>query len=388
MRLVGGEGGREWANFEGDGLGKGLHTPLIPCLPSSVYLFFPIACHHLTYLSTIMSIFTDLYAARPICSLCCSPFSPVNPCLQLSCYHLYCQQCVQEMTQAGGYVCPFDQTYSEVTVYNQQYIDSVENVLANPASYISPGQLPGLTALLSTFQASINYSQVPCRLYFQTWNCSYVQRYCPYDHCQSVLGGKGCPLAGNCYRGKNCPYGHQGGGVGRGGKGVMPGFCFHRFPKWFNAQPNNGYTAITLPPSKRRYQEIAGLFIHSSPHQTILRIDRIQNKQLYTTYANKHESASAIEGKSVKITRLFHGTGSTPPTTICSSGFYYQSYGLFGPGFYFSHNSAYIAHHSAHRLPDGSLQVVCCNVVVGVGRQGGGGEGGKGGTAETGGKVP
>ena len=103
------------------------------------------------------------------------------------------------------------------------------------------------------------------------------------------------------------------------------------------------------------YERIAGRFLQTLPHSEILRIDRIQNKPLWTKYyhCSQHmlEYNDAILGEQV----LFHGSSGTDPKEIYSgdSSFdmRFSANGMWGRGNYFAVNASYsnsYAYHSAN----------------------------------------
>ena len=105
------------------------------------------------------------------------------------------------------------------------------------------------------------------------------------------------------------------------------------------------------------YDRIAGRFLQTMPHSEILRIERIQNKPLWTKYlqCSQHmlEYNDAILGEQV----LFHGSRTTDPEEIYSgdSSFdmRFSADGMWGKGNYFAVNASYsdgYAYHSKNGL--------------------------------------
>ena len=358
---------------------------------------------------------SDLYAVRPICSECCCAFSAAMPCYRLDCNHLFCKYCLQGLAQGTSFLCSFDGSQGMVYQFDQQYIDAVEAILANSAGYSDPTYQQYLISVFTTLQSCINFTSVPCRAYMKTGNCPNVSRYCYYDHQGNALATKPCPLGPTCNRTTFCPYMHspprtphmlQGGfqppqaqiyhppprPVGNfppqmqnvAGPQISnfppippvnpphphsPHFQYHQMPKWYNKQ-SAGHTALVhLQPTHKRYREVETLFNHTSASKaTIVKIERIQNKHLYKLFADKHETLSQAERRSLKLMHLFHGTRKYPPSAVYDSltGLDPRiGHGVWGQGTYYASNSYYSVDRYGHGLPDGTQQIFCMLVLVG-----------------------
>ena len=85
-------------------------------------------------------------------------------------------------------------------------------------------------------------------------------------------------------------------------------------------------------------------------------------------FANKHEMLSQIEGRSLKMMHLFHGTRKYPPNAVYDSTTCLDprfGHGAWGQGTYYARNSFYSVDRYGHKLPDGTQQIFCMLVIVG-----------------------
>ena len=99
-----------------------------------------------------------------------------------------------------------------------------------------------------------------------------------------------------------------------------------------------------------------------------MKIERIQNKHLYKLFADKHETLSQAERRSLKLMHLFHGTRKYPPSAVYDSltGLDPRiGHGVWGQGTYYARNSYYSVDRYGHGLPDGTQQIFCMLVLVG-----------------------
>ena len=373
---------------------------------------------------------SDLYAVRPICSLCCCAFPSPLPCYLLDCKHLFCYNCLQGLSQGNCFRCPLDGSAGLANQFEQQCVNTVETILATAANYSNPNSMQYLINVFTTLQAAFNFTSVPCRAYMKTGNCPNVGRYCFYDHTTNVLGSIPCPLGPGCQRITFCPYMHgvsvnlpptpsAGGYIpqqpmpnfppnGAGDRppfqpqlqapyypGPPPGnfpqhvqppfyppppgprhhsaphaspFQYHKLPKWYHRQAPGPATLVNLAPGDKHYKKIEVLFNYTSSQATLVKIERIQSKHLYMLFANKHEMLSQIEGRSLKMMHLFHGTRKYPPNAVYDSTTCLDprfGHGAWGQGTYYARNSFYSVDRYGHKLPDGTQQIFCMLVIVG-----------------------
>jgi len=363
---------------------------------------------------------SDLYAVRPICSLCCCAFPAALPCYRLDCSHLFCQYCVRSTVQDNSFLCPYDGSTGMAYPLDRQYIDKVEAMLANNSG---PNSQEELVTLFNLCKSLVNFQSVPCRAYMKTGNCPNVSRYCYYDHQGNALATKPCPLGPTCNRTAFCPYLHGSSSVSAGSDQptqmpnyaagppqpaqmlsfaapmLMPNYAgvsflpqmvsfapgciiptspqkaspsshfqYHRMPKWYSKQPAGPAVLVNLPTSDKHYKEVERLFNYTSAAQTIVKIERIQNKNLYMLFANKHESLSQVERRPLKLKHLFHGTRKFSPLNVYDSLTCLDprfGHGVWGQGTYYARNSSYSVERYGHRLPDGTQQIFCMLVLVG-----------------------
>ena len=142
-------------------------------------------------------------------------------------------------------------------------------------------------------------------------------------------------------------------------------FRFHQPPAWYT-QNREELKLVDLPPTDPEYTAISTQFHQTTPNR-ITRIRVVQNKRLYTNFAFKHEAYSQIEGRSLEIKRLFHGTRANDPSIIYQSDTGLDSRlgtGMWGNGTYYALNSSYSTGY-AHAAADGTKEMFLCEVLVG-----------------------
>ena len=331
---------------------------------------------------------SDLYAVRPICALCCCAFSSTLSCYRLNCCHLFCQECLKNLTQGDAFMCPFDNSLGPASQFNPQYVATMEGILAAPAWYSGAEYQEYLINIFTTMQSSINFSAVPCRAFLKAGQCPNVQRYCFYDHTTGQMASSQCPFGQNCYRIAFCPYVHTAPPASPGTPTTFPTpplpvlgpqptppvqppspFQYHRLPRWFDSQPMGQTSLVTLAPTDKSYKEVEKNFNYtSSSKATIVKIERIQNKDLYLLFAHKHEDLSQIEGRSLTLMQLWHGTRKFHPDTVYDSAVGLDpriGHGAWGQGTYYARSSSYSVNKYGHKLSDGTKQIMCMLVIVG-----------------------
>lgn len=141
----------------------------------------------------------------PKCSLCFADARTSSHYLvQLSCYHLYCNYCVQDIQTAGKYFCPFDGLYSETYSVNKGLQDRATWLTAY---YTSLNQMQ-IQGQVDWLKKNVNYYMVFCR--FEGCQGSAAGLPCAYSH-TNMLESTSCPLNEKCWRRATCPYGHGAG---------------------------------------------------------------------------------------------------------------------------------------------------------------------------------
>ena len=145
------------------------------------------------------------------------------------------------------------------------------------------------------------------------------------------------------------------------------GFEFHILPEWYLNIDMNVYVEDLLPTSPG-YEEASSHFYKTMKGQgTVQHVYMIVNKKLYTNFAYKHESKSKVEGRTLEIMLLFHGTRATNPQVIYESEEGLDSRlggGMWGNGTYYAKNASYSNAYAYHN-GQGSMQMFLCEVIVG-----------------------
>ena len=142
----------------------------------------------------------------PKCALCFSDARTSSHYLvQLSCYHLYCNHCVQELQTAGQFRCPLDGLVSDTYQFNNLLYERT-TWLTSVWNQLNETQVQGQ---INWLKNSVNFYQVFCR--FQGCSGSMHSVPCPYTHGMNSLQTIPCPTGATCWRRATCPYFHQGG---------------------------------------------------------------------------------------------------------------------------------------------------------------------------------
>ena len=145
---------------------------------------------------------TDLSHYMPKCAICFQDARTSSHYLvQLSCYHIYCNYCVQDIQSGGKYFCPFDGQNSESHTVNKGLQDRA-GWLITYMSTLNDMQIRGQVDWL---KKNVNYYMVFCR--FQGCQGSGSALPCPLSH-TNMLESVSCPQGGSCWRRATCPYGH------------------------------------------------------------------------------------------------------------------------------------------------------------------------------------
>ena len=143
-------------------------------------------------------------------------------------------------------------------------------------------------------------------------------------------------------------------------------FTFHKPADWYLAQTQEEFLAIPLNSASPEYREVEKSFT-ATQKSPIIRIEKIQNRRMYTNFAYKHEAFSRVEGHSLELMLLFHGTSDTDPLLIARSDEGLDpriGHGMWGTGSYYALKAAY-SHSYCYKTQDGLAQMFLCEVMVG-----------------------
>ena len=123
------------------------------------------------------------------------------------------------------------------------------------------------------------------------------------------------------------------------------------FPShWERHREGEEWKIVPINPHSREFKEIAARFTSTMPNATIRRIERVQNRVLWTRYCDCKERLER-DLPSAGEKHLFHGTSQTDPEVIYNgdAGFDvgHSKGGMWGTGNYFAVNASY-SHCYAH----------------------------------------
>ena len=115
------------------------------------------------------------------------------------------------------------------------------------------------------------------------------------------------------------------------------------------------------------WSKVSEKFLCTLSLKYVVKIERIQNKQLWEKYYHHRE---IIKGKTdgvIDEKLLFHGTGKTPPSDMYQDGdMRFNKAGMQGNRNYFTLNAWY-SEKNAHHLPDGTKQMFLSKVLTSSG---------------------
>ncbi|CAF1094066.1 unnamed protein product [Rotaria sordida] len=144
-----------------------------------------------------------------------------------------------------------------------------------------------------------------------------------------------------------------------------------RVPSYWELQIKN-VERFSLNDTLDEYKDVRALFdkTMAQKYTTIIRIERIQNKQWYTQY-NSYKSFSSKEDTEKK---LFHGCPQESVNLIINS-FFNRSFAgvngvVYGQGAYFSGNAGYSHRYAKPNQSNGERSMFVVNVIVGNTTQG------------------
>ena len=296
----------------------------------------------------------------PICSVCTVHlFAPNSPLRQLSCKHVFCQDCLPDLASAGLYTCPFDGTLSEAYSNAELTRIAVEATVAFQ-HLTDPRCLPFLEACYAYLMQSVNTEKVPCRVFYQTKDCPN-RLACPYDHSPGLSTRGICPKGLECTRRPRCVFDHQPPYVHR-----PLALQYHQVSPWYNDMKHR-LAFIELQADSQEYRSVQTRFAQSvsSP---VIRIERVMNAEAYMKFAYKHESLSALKGALLLNMLLFHGTSKANPYSICGDPNGVDSRmskeRMWGRGSYFAKNAIYSQCYR-HELGEHFSAILLCEVIVG-----------------------
>lgn len=143
-------------------------------------------------------------------------------------------------------------------------------------------------------------------------------------------------------------------------------FTFHKPAEWYLNQTQDEFLIVQLSADSADYRTVQKAFAITQK-SAIVRIEKVQNRRMYTNFAYKHEAFSRIEGRELEIMLLFHGTSDTDPMEIAKSDEGLDpriGHGMWGTGSYYAQKASY-SHSYCYKTPDGLAQMFLCEVMVG-----------------------
>ena len=129
------------------------------------------------------------------------------------------------------------------------------------------------------------------------------------------------------------------------------------------------FIILQLGKSSEEYKKIEEEFLKTMYKSKILKIERVQNRHLWTVFQTEvNRLTEKSGGVKPDVRYLYHGTSSTAPTMIYQSeeGFNmsFSPGGMWGRANYFAVNSAYSNQYKS-TLTDGSFQMFYARVIIG-----------------------
>ena len=140
---------------------------------------------------------------------------------------------------------------------------------------------------------------------------------------------------------------------------------------WDDIPGNRKFNKVNLSTNHKEYKKVEAAFRKTAPNQ-IVRIERIQNKEIYELYNVKRQAMMKKYGRNFtgKELMLFHGTSSDNIEKINAGGLNRSYAGMhataFGKGVYFARDALYSC-HTKYSPPDaqGHRYMYYANVLVG-----------------------
>ncbi|XP_029566583.1 protein mono-ADP-ribosyltransferase PARP15 [Salmo trutta] len=143
------------------------------------------------------------------------------------------------------------------------------------------------------------------------------------------------------------------------------------FPQHWDTKPAT--TSVRLHrilPGSPEYDEVLGLFRATCPGNTIIKIERVQNPNLWKSFQIKKQEIKVKNDGVINERRLFHATSNTTIEHINNNGFNRSYAGKndahYGNGTYFAVNASYSADDEFSK-PDGEGRklMYLCRVLTG-----------------------
>ncbi|XP_063788866.1 protein mono-ADP-ribosyltransferase PARP14-like [Pseudophryne corroboree] len=141
-------------------------------------------------------------------------------------------------------------------------------------------------------------------------------------------------------------------------------------PKHWKPMGNSLVMVVDVPAGTSEFSDVQKKFAQSCGNR-ILKIERIQNKDLWMNYDIKKQSINTKNGTTNNERQLFHGTDANSIQIVIHNGFNRGYAGrnaaAFGNGTYFAVNASYSA-HSTYSKPDsnGQRHMYLVSVLTGV----------------------
>ena len=133
-------------------------------------------------------------------------------------------------------------------------------------------------------------------------------------------------------------------------------------------EDEGAFKLVLLDSHAEEYTVVASHFLSSLPNMDILRIERVQNKVLWSKYVDCAKRMSRVNNGKLSETTLFHGTRTNKPEKVfkgdASFDMRFSNEGLWGRGNYFAVNASY-SHVYAHHCSTGQHQMLVALVLTG-----------------------
>ncbi|XP_055733800.1 protein mono-ADP-ribosyltransferase PARP15-like [Salvelinus fontinalis] len=139
---------------------------------------------------------------------------------------------------------------------------------------------------------------------------------------------------------------------------------------WDTKPATTSVRLYSIQPGSPEYDEVLGLFQATCPDNTIIKIERVQNPNLWKSFQIKKKEIEDRHDGIINERRLFHATSYTTIEHINNNGFNRsyagQNAALYGNGTYFAVNASYSAADEFSK-PDGEGRklMYLCRVLTG-----------------------
>jgi len=151
------------------------------------------------------------------------------------------------------------------------------------------------------------------------------------------------------------------------------------YPKYWDFHEVNPFSMAAIQEDTQEFKDVEKLFFQTMRGQTIIKLQRIQNKYLMDHYVTNIQKRRELRpNEPINRMLLFHGTRNTKPEIIYKNfdvGFdlQYAAQGMYGKGLYFAVGAQYSHSGFVHRNSKGNCELIIADVFVGKSKNSSGG---------------